>query len=271
MTTVLASDAGQTTLESSAPLARVIDKWIWVFMAALYVVITLVGFIPDSLMKMGLVDAGQRPPFPLVLHLHAILMGSFLLLLLAQTTLVATGRQHLHRQLGIAGFVLAPALVIAGIVLVPTIYHQGWNAAQGAPANVREGILQNLRVADDIMLLQLKIAIMFPILVGTALAVRKTDSGLHKRFMFLGVASALPAAFDRITWIPTTMPFSPLSPDLYTLLAVAPLFIWDLVRTRTIHKAYLIWLAISVPMSIAIHALWDTDWWHQMAPQLLGI
>src|SRR6059058_4605095 len=88
-----------------------IDRWIYVFMAAWFIVVVLVGFIPDAMMKVALVKAGARPPFPPILHVHAALMGSFLLLLLAQTWLMATGRKALHMQLGVVGMVLAAALV----------------------------------------------------------------------------------------------------------------------------------------------------------------
>ena len=46
---------------------------------------------------------------------------SVLLLLLAQTVMVATGREALHKQVGIAAFVLVPVLVVIGIVLAPTM------------------------------------------------------------------------------------------------------------------------------------------------------
>ena len=55
-----------------------------------FIAITLTGFIPDSLAKLAAIEAGERAPFPLVLHVHSVLMGLFLLLLLAQTTLAAT-------------------------------------------------------------------------------------------------------------------------------------------------------------------------------------
>ena len=117
-------------LLSGTPRALALDRWIFVFMAAWFIAIILTGFIPDSLMKVAAVKAGQRPPFPLVLHFHAVLMGSFLLLLLAQTTLMASGRSAQHKRLGMAAMVLAPALVIVGFILVPTIYHQVWDGAQ---------------------------------------------------------------------------------------------------------------------------------------------
>ena len=33
------------------------------------------------------------------------------------------------------------------------------------------------------------------------------------------------------------------------MLAVAPMFIWDVVRNRRIHEAYLIWLAVALPFT----------------------
>ncbi|MEO6361020.1 MAG: hypothetical protein ABIO43_10665 [Sphingomicrobium sp.] len=253
------------------PRAHAIDRWIFVFMAAFFIAIVLAGFIPDSLDKIEAVRTGARPPFPLVLHFHAVLMGSFLLLLLAQTTLAATGRIHLHRQLGLAAIVIVPALVLVGFILVPTIYHANWSAAQGAAGEARQQLEQILLIRDNIMLLQLRIAILFPLFIFIGLRARTHDAGLHKRMMILATAMALPAGIDRIPWLPHTMPFSPLSPDLYTLLAISPMVIWDIVRNRRVHRAYLIWLALFIPFAIAVHALWDSAWWHSVAPRLMGL
>src|SRR5215211_3960528 len=111
---------------SGTPRAHAIDRWIFVFMAGWFIAIVLAGFIPDSMDKVAAVQAGERPPFPLVLHMHAVLMGSFLLLLLAQTWLMATGRNAQHMRLGVAAMVIAPALVMVGFVLAPTMYHMLW-------------------------------------------------------------------------------------------------------------------------------------------------
>src|SRR3954469_7607300 len=97
---------------SGTPRAHAIDRWIFVFTAAWFIAIVLTGFIPDSVMKVGMVEAGKRPPFPMVLHVHAVLMGSFLLLLLTQSTLMATGRCEQHKRLGMIAFALVPLLVI---------------------------------------------------------------------------------------------------------------------------------------------------------------
>lgn len=247
------------------------DRWIFVFMAMWFIAIVLAGFIPDSLMKIEMVKAGAKPPFPLVLHMHAILMGSFLLLLLGQTWLMATGRSALHMRLGPASLIVAPLLVIVGFILVPTMYHQVWQGAQSAPPAMREQLQGVVRVVENIMLLQIRIGILFPLFLGIALIARGRNAGTHKRMMFLATAMALPAGIDRIPWLPHTMPANPLSVDLYTLAAISPMLIWDVVRNRSVHRAYWIALAVYMPFAVAVRALWDTEWWHQTARQIMGV
>ena len=132
-TTFTASREGAQRLPADGALARTIDRWIYTFIAASFVVITLLGFIPDSIVKVAAVQAGERPPFPPVLHVHGVLMASFLLALLTQSVLAATGRFQFHRRLGMLSAVLVVAIVVTGVVLVPTMYNQVWDAAQTAP------------------------------------------------------------------------------------------------------------------------------------------
>lgn len=271
MTTIAQQDHFVRRSDQAAGAAGFIDRWIYVFTAASFIVVTLLGFIPDSLEKIAAVQAHARPPFPLVLHFHAVLMGSFLLLLLAQTVLVATGRTAWHRKLGLLGMVLGPALVVAGLILVPTTYHGVWNAALAAPAQARAELQQLLGRLDDIMLLQLRVGILFSLLLGIGLLARGTNPGLHKRMMILAVAVALPAGIDRISWLPTTAPGSPLAIDLYDLLAISPMLLWDVIRNRGVHPAYWIWLGAALPVTVALYALWNTPWWHAAARHLMGV
>ena len=263
-------DAGGPLL-SGSPLARAIDRWIYVYMAASFVVVTLVGFIPDSIMKIAAVKAGTRAPFPLVLHFHAVLMGSFLLLVLAQTTLAAIGRLDVHRQLGRLAMVIVPALVLVGFILIPTIYHSAWYAAQSAPPAARAELEQVVLHRDNIMLLQLRIGFLFPLFIFLALRARGKDGAFHKRMMILAAATPLPAALDRIEWLPTTLPSSPLTTDLYILAMLSPLLVWDVLRRRAINRAYPVWLGGYLAVSVALYSLWDTGWWHSVAPRLMGV
>jgi hypothetical protein len=256
---------------SGTPRAHAIDRWIFVAMAAWFIAIVLTGFIPDSIMKVGMVRAGARPPFPLVLHMHAVVMGSFLLTLLAQSWLMATGRREYHMRLGVLGFGLAGLLVAVGLVLVPTMYHQVWHGAHFGPPAARPKLLQRLPEMDDIMLMQIQVGILFPLFLGMAYAARDRNPGIHKRMMFLATAIPLAAGVVRISALPETMPWSPLSLQAYVILSVAPMFAWDVIRNRRVHEAYWVWLAIYLPTAVLINLAWDKPWWHASAKAIMGV
>ncbi|HST35549.1 MAG TPA: hypothetical protein VLK25_02820 [Allosphingosinicella sp.] len=256
---------------SGTPRAHHIDRWIYVFTAATFIVIVLAGFVPSSIEKAAAVRAGARPPFPLVMHLHAILMGSFLLLLLAQTWLVAAGRSALHKRLGLASMLLAPAIVIVGFLLAYGNYQGIWAAATAGPPQVRAQMAPVVPQIENILLFQLRIGILFPLLLWIGLSARHAQPGLHKRMMILAVAVAIPAGIDRIPWLPTTLPASPLATDLWTLAAVSPMLLWDVIRNGYLHKAYWIWLALFLPAAALVNGLWDTAWWHGVAKVIMGV
>jgi len=262
---------GQSDMLSGTPRAHSIDRWIFVFMAVWFIVITLAGFIPSSLGKIAAVQAGLRPPFPLVLHFHAVLMGSFLLLLLAQTWLMATGRGSLHKQLGLLGIAVGLALVVVGFILVPTTFQAAWNAAHSATPGFAKRFVGMDQFLLNNILVQLRAGGLFSLFLLIGVATRRRNPGLHKRMMILATAMALGAAISRIPLLPSTRPASPLSLDLYLLAAVSPMFAWDVIRNRRIHEAYWIWLGIWLPVAAAVHLAWDTPWWGSMARQLMGV
>ena len=268
---LVATDLPKATTANSTSLVATIDRWIYVFMAVLLIAVTLTGFIPDSVMKVGMVEAGKRPPFPLVMHLHAVAMGSWLLLLLAQTSLMATGRRAGHRQLGLAAMVLGPAVVVIGFVLAPTIYQQLWNSVHAMPGGADAAGFQEIAIRGNIALIQIQVGVVFAIVVALAVRARKHDLATHKRLMVLAPIVAMPAAVDRITWIPATMPVSPWSPELYILLLALPMFAWDLYRLGRIQRAYVIWLALVLPTAALVIGLWNTPWWQSTVPKLMGV
>ena len=96
---------------------------------------------------------------------------------------------------------------------------------------------RNTPVQDDILLLQLRAGFLFAIFMWIALRARTRDAGLHKRMMFLAITAAMGAAIVRIRWLPTTFPNSTLTLDLFSLVPLAPMLVWDLVRNRDLHRA----------------------------------
>src|SRR6478735_11232408 len=164
-----------TPLTANNAVIAFVDRWIWVFTAALFVATVLAGFVPDSLAKIAAVQAGARPPFPPILHVHAVLMGSWMTLLLVQTTLMATGRGAWHKQLGMLSLGLAPAIVVAGFILAPTMYRMGWAAAQAAHAPLVHGLPKSMMLQTNIALLQLRGGLGFAICAGIAIWARRRN------------------------------------------------------------------------------------------------
>jgi hypothetical protein len=235
-------------------LARLADRWIYVFMAGLFLVTAVVGFAPRS----AAILAGERPNPPLVVHIHAALMVSWLVLLLAQTTLAATGRGRLHRTLGLASVALAPAVVAAMIAI--TIWRFGERVELG-----------QMMAGANILLAQGRSIFCFSLFYAWAILVRGRDSETHKRMMILATLTLLTAAITRITWLPTTMPASYDAVHGYMLLLLVPALAYDIARRGRPHAAYLIGLGLLLPWMIATRLLWDSPWWLATAPRLMGV
>jgi hypothetical protein len=272
MATVLEKSVAQSSVTTASTLAGIVDRWIFVFMSALFVVTTLVGFIPSALGKIAAVHAGQRPPFPLVLHVHGVLMASWLLLLLVQTVLMATGRREFHRQLGVIAILLAPAMVVTGIILVPTMFHQSWAMLAAAPPGVPPAQIETGKnFIRSLVGAQAAVGLLFPLFVTLALLASRKDAGMHKRLMILATVVPLPAAIDRIAWLPTTYPDSAVSPLLYPVLWIMPMLVWDLVRHRTLHRAYVVWFAFYAPMAALVINLWWSPWWMETVQRWMGV
>jgi hypothetical protein len=259
------------SFDATPAMVRFIDRWIYVMIATLFVATALAGFIPASIFKVTAMQAGERPWFPLIAHVHALLMGAWLLLLLLQSWLMATHRHRLHWEMGMLSLAVVPAMLVAGAMLVVATHQQlAITLATSPPAGGRFRLMGSADTANNILLTQMRMGIVFVACVAWAVMVRRTNPGVHKRLMFLGTAALLPPAFARIVFLPNTMPDSPLGQDLYMLLWISPMLLWDLYRERALHRAYLIWLALFVPPSLAVYWLWGDPAWMALAPRIVG-
>lgn len=249
------------------PVARAIDRWIYVFMASWFIVIALVGFIPDALTTDTAIKAGQSQPYTSIMPFHALLMVAWLVLLLSQAILMATGKCTRHQLLGRIALVLVPAMVLTMLVALPASYRAGWHFAQSAPPHIREAQLNFLNHFSGALLGPLEGALLFSVFIAVALRARRTDPSLHKRMMILATSAVLPAALVRMTWLPTFH----FAFTIYLSAALLPMFLWDVFRTKSVPKAYLIWLAIWGPAEITDFALSGQPWLDAAIPHLMGV
>jgi hypothetical protein len=222
---------------------------------ALFVVTAVAGFAPRSA---GILS-GAMPMPPLAVHVHAFLMTAWIALLGVQAGLIAGGRQHLHRTLGLASFALAPAL-LAGLTAVTIVrYHDLTAIGLGT-------------IASNILFLQIRSILLFPLFFVWAMAVRRTDVETHKRMLILATFVLLDAAVARHFWLPgndITVSYDPT--HAYWLLLLVPALVYDTVRLGRPHRAYLIGLALILPCAIATHFVWNTPQWHSIAAAMMGL
>lgn len=255
--------------QDSATFQQLFSRWVYVGVAGLFVLVALAGFGPTSAAKIAAVRAGLRPAFPAILHLHAVLMGAWLLLVLAQASLATTGRRAGHRVLGLISLPVLLLMLATAILLVLGIWQFVWNAGSAADPAMAE--LKDL--LSNVLLAQLRMFVTFPAFIIWALLVRRRDPETHKRLLLLATALPLQAAFDRLSQTIgiTTLPGSALVLDIYMLICVAPLLVNDLLQGGRLHRATWIWLAVNLPFAIAVNGLWGSAWWLATAPRLMGV
>lgn len=222
---------------------------------ALFVATAVLGFGPRSAM----IVAGTMPMPPLAVHVHAFLNTAWLALLAVQAGLIAGGRPQLHRTLGVASFALAP-LLLAGLIAVTIVrYHDLTDAGLGA-------------LASNILFLQIRSIVLFPLFFAWAMAVRRTDGETHKRMLILATFVLLDAAVARHGWLPgndITAGYD--ATHGYWLLLLAPAVIYDFARFGRLHRAYVVGLALIVPYAIATHFAWNAPQWHSLAARWMGV
>jgi len=191
-----------------------------------------------------------KGPFTALVHVHGSLFTAWVLLFIVQTALVASRRVAVHRRLGVAGAVLAAAMVVAGTLIAIA------TAARGsAPAGVDPLAFLVIPIFDMVL---------FATFVTAALALRR-DKEAHKRLMLLAYVSIVGAAVARL---PGVLPLGP--PGIFGLsfLFVVVAGIYDFFSRRRVHKVYLwggAFIVASVPVRLAISG---TGAWRALAELL---
>ena len=223
-------------------------------MAWLFVVVAIAGFAPRSFA----IVSGTMPIPPLVVHLHAAVMASWVTLLALQATFSLTGRMNLHRKWGLASLVIAP-LVLTMLIAV-TIVRQ--TDAHGTPAGP---------IVNNILFIQMRSIVLFPVFFVWALRTRRTDPQTHKRMMLLATLMLLDAAIARMSWLPyNQFPKDYLAVHLYLLVLLIPPLLYDLMRLGRIHRAWIWGLVLLLPWIIANEFVWGSQWWRDFGPKLVG-
>jgi hypothetical protein len=189
-------------------------------------------------------------PFTSLVHVHGALFTAWVLFFIVQTALVASRRVAVHRRLGVAGAVLAVAMVVAG-----TFIAIGTAARGSAPAGVDPLAFLVIPIFDMVL---------FATFVTAALA-RRRDKEAHKRLMLLAYVSIVTAAVARL---PGVLPLGPPAFFGLSFLFVVAAGIYDFFSRQRVHAVYL-WggalIVVSVPVRLVISG---TGPWRALAELL---
>jgi len=210
-------------------------------MAVITVLTVLVGFARTYYLK----PFRGAPPLPLLIHLHAAIFTTWLLLFLTQTTLVASGRVNIHRRLGVAGAALAAAMVVFGFL----------TAIAGARHGLTIGPLDPL---GSLIVPVVDIG-RFAVLVSAGLLCRR-DAEWHRRLMLLAMVALTDPAIGRFPLVGSSIGFEMALMTLFVL--AGPVNDW-LVRGR-VHPAY-IWGGLLIMAGLPLKVLGFTTAWHTFA------
>lgn len=250
---------------------------IYIVMAALFIVTAVASFAPTSLALISRVYSGEQPLPPPVVHFHAASMTSWLLLLFAQSALVYTGRRNVHRKLGLVALVLAPCIMLSmyGMDLYGLETFDAETTVVGSAVAEPEQAAQVRGFVASILLIHGASYLLFPAFFIWAIWVRRRDNETHKRLMVLATLVLMIPGIGRLLSVTRVLPDFGLNlidaRHLYLVLLIAPAVVYEILRYRVPHRAYLIGLSLLGAWIVAAHFLWTSSWWLDTAPIFLRI
>jgi uncharacterized membrane protein YozB (DUF420 family) len=229
------------------PVIRKTDRFFFSGMALASALILFLGFLPSYFYRRA-----ELPPLTALYQLHGALFTAWIVLLVAQTALVAGRRTDVHRALGVAGAILAAVVFVVGVaVSVETLRRNG-----GPPGGDPRKFFA-IPLGDIIV---------FGVLVSAAVLQRR-QSDTHKRLMLLATISLLTAAVGRSL----RQVGMGGAPNLFygTDVFVLALVIYDLASRGRVHPATLWGGAMVVGFKpLLYYALSDTPAWLAFADAL---
>ena len=226
--------------------SRQYENYFFSAMALLILATVFVGFARTYFLA-GVV----RAPLPsLIIHIHGAVFSSWILLLVAQVSLVSAGRVDIHRRLGLAGFGLACLMVILGVLAASNSLARGF-VPPGFPFDAKT--FYAIPIGD--------IAI-FATLVFFAYRARR-DSAAHKRLIMIATFALLSAPTGRPPF--TVITARPFFDSVFIWAFLLLLVAYDLWSLGKVHRATIWAGAFLVVMGQLRVPLGNTAVWHTFA------
>lgn len=154
--------------------------------AAIFLVLTLLGFHQYYLHGKGVSGRDIAPPLQTPILMHAVVMTAWIVLFLVQTLLIAKGGYRMHMAVGRFGAALAACVVILGL----------WVGIQSTRLKPPEYAIWGV-TPKQFMAVPVLTSMIFGIFVGVGVYYRRRPD-IHRPMMLMATLVALPAPVSRI-------------------------------------------------------------------------
>ena len=162
------------------------NRYFYSAAALLMLLIAVVGFGRFYFQGMAYPGRPLTPPIRGLVIAHGVTMSLWLLMLVLQPLLVATGKRKVHMTMGWVGAALAAVVVVTGVII-------GCNFAKHMPPGAKMWGIDPM----DFTIVPLGAIVIFAACVAFGIAWRRKPA-LHRPMMILGTLAAITAALNRI-------------------------------------------------------------------------
>lgn len=197
---------------------------------------------------------GAKPLAAPIVHIHGAVFTCWIALLLAQTLLVGSGHTRAHRRLGLLGLVLAPLMVVLGVVVANEMLHRFAATPRVDSAAIFAVALSEIAG--------------FAVPIFFAFRFRRS-SAVHKRLILIGTIAMTTAAFGR--WPIALLLHNPLPAMLTAFTLLVVLIVFDVLSLGRVHRATLFGSAWVVLVELGGFAVGHTAAWHTLASHIRSL
>lgn len=161
---------------------RRLDRYVYAILAAVFALVVFAGFSKTYYLKALL----GGPPLPsATVHLHGLVMTSWVVFFAVQVALISSRRVRVHQRLGYASIGLAVLIVAIGL---RTALEAARHGSLSTPVGFSEPTFSIVPLGD---------LLLFTMLYGGAVYYRRVPSR-HKSLMFLTTINFMPPAIGRL-------------------------------------------------------------------------
>jgi hypothetical protein len=232
------------------------DRNFFLLMVGLLWLGILMGFVPEIVAHIK----QHKPAYPLIVHIHAVAFVAWLVLLSTQVLLVRSGNVAIHKQLGVAGMVLAPLMVVLGFAASEIVDNLHFGTPQG------DAPFLAIQYAD---------LTNFGTLAAAAFLLRNQPSA-HKRLIILATIFISDAGWAR--WWGEAIEKAVgdgfwqdwLQDYVGDAMLIALFAGYDLVTRRRLHPAFVKGALFGFVVQVIAIWLYVSPWWKPIATHLIG-